>query len=123
MSSRVVLETSIPGPFDYVVCNGILTQKLDVPGLAMDQFAARLIRRLFLLCERGIAFNVMTTKVNFFSNNLYYRNPSELLAWCMNELSPYVKLDHSYPLYEYTVYVYRDGIVKPSASGEDKEAR
>lgn len=102
-----IFEVGITKRFDYVVCNGILTQKLDVPGLVMDEFAGRLIHRLFELCEKGIAFNVMTTKVNYFSNNLYYRNPAELLAWCMTEITPRVKLDHAYPLYEYTVYLYR----------------
>ncbi len=93
--------------FDYVVCNGILTQKLDVPGLVMDDFAHKLIRRMFELCEKGIAFNVMTTKVNYFANNLYYRNPSELLSWCISEITPYVRLDHAYPMFEYTMYLYR----------------
>lgn len=92
--------------FDYVVCNGILTQKLDAPGLEMDRFASRLIRRLFSLARCGAAFNVMTTKVNHFANNLYYRNPAELLAWCMSEITPHIRLDHSYPLYEFTVYLY-----------------
>lgn len=96
--------------FDYVVCNGILTQKLETPGLEMDLFAAQLIRRMFSLCEVGVAFNVMTTKVNYFANNLYYRNPSELFAWCLSEISPHLKLDHSYPLYEYTVYLYRNPV-------------
>ncbi len=96
--------------FDYVVCNGILTQKLEAAGLDMDRFAAKLIRRLFELCRRGAAFNVMTTKVNFFANNLYYRNPAELLAWCLSELTPHVRLDHSYPLYEYTLYLYHEPI-------------
>lgn len=105
-----VLEHEFGGKFDYVVCNGILTQKLDVSGLQMDAFAARLIRRLFELCEVGVAFNVMTTKVNFYSNNLYYRNPAELLAWCMSEVTPHVRLDHAYPLYEYTVYLYRNPV-------------
>lgn len=93
--------------FDYVVCNGILTQKLDTPGLEMDQFAGELIRRLFSLASGGVAFNVMTTKVNHFSNNLYYRNPAELFAWCLTEITPHIRIDHSYPLYEYTVYLYR----------------
>src|SRR5262249_8830373 len=101
-----VLAHEFAGPFDYVVCNGILTQKLQAPGLEMDRFAARLIRRLFALCRRGAAFNVMTTKVNFFANNLYYRNPAELLAWCLSEVTPHVRLDHAYPLFEYTMYLY-----------------
>jgi SAM-dependent methyltransferase len=94
--------------FDYVVCNGILTQKLDTAALEMDQFAAQLIRKMFSLCKVGIAFNVMTTKVNYFSNNLYYRNPAELFSWCLSEISSHIKLDHSYPLYEYTLQIYRE---------------
>jgi SAM-dependent methyltransferase len=93
--------------YDYLVCNGILTQKLDASGSDMDEFAGLLIRRMFSLCRKGIAFNVMTTKVNHFANNLYYRNPAELFAWCLTELTRYVRIDHAYPLYEYTMYLYR----------------
>lgn len=111
-----VLEYAPGRRFDYVVCNGILTQKLGAPGLEMDRYAGRVIRRLFELCEVGAAFNVMSTKVNFFADNLYYRNPAELLAWCLTELTPSVRLDHAYPLYEYTLYLYRepDSLERPA---------
>jgi len=102
-----ILEWNAAGQYDYVVSNGILTQKLDVPGAEMDEYASLLIRRMFSLCGRGIAFNVMTTKVNYFANNLYYRNPAELFAWCMTELTRHIRIDHAYPLYEYTMYLYR----------------
>ena len=103
-----VLEVDFEQKYDYVVCNGILTQKLSIPALDMDEYAHKLIRRMYDLCLKGIAFNVMTTKVNYFVNNLYYRNPAELLAWCMSEISRHVKLDHAYPLFEYTIYIYRE---------------
>jgi len=93
--------------FDYVVCNGILTQKLNVGIKDMDHFAQDAIRKMFTLCRRGIAFNVMSTHVNFMTDRLYYRNPIELLSWCMCELSPHARLDHAYPLYEYTIYLFR----------------
>lgn len=102
-----ILEIQTFRQFDYVVCNGILTQKLETPGLEMDLYACKLIRRIFELCKKGAAFNVMTTKVNFFSNNLYYRNPAELLSWCLSEITPHIKLDHAYGIYEYTIYLYR----------------
>lgn len=105
-----VMTHTFGNDFDYVVCNGILTQKLDTPGLEMDRFASGLIRRLFSLTRCGMAFNIMTTKVNYFANNLYYRNPAELLAWCMTEITPYIKIDHSYPLFEYTVYLNREPV-------------
>ncbi|RMG24560.1 MAG: class I SAM-dependent methyltransferase [Methanobacteriota archaeon] len=117
-----ILEVDFGRRFDYVVCNGILTQKLDVPGMVMDRFAGRLIRRMFDLCYKGIAFNVMTTKVNYFSNNLYYRNPAEMLSWALSEITPYIKIDHSYPLYEYTMYLYREGILGPFYDDGDRKS-
>jgi len=102
-----ILEIEENQSFDYVICNGILTQKLETEGQLMDLYAGRLIRKMFSMCRSGIAFNVMTTKVNYFSNNLYYRNPAELFSWCLSEITPYIKLDHAYPLYEYTISLYR----------------
>lgn len=94
--------------FDYVVCNGILTQKLDSSIFEMDKYAKKIVKKMYELCEIGIAFNLMTTHVNYFASNLFYRNPIELLAWCMTEITPKVRLDHAYPLFEYTIYLYRE---------------
>ena len=94
--------------FDYLICNGVLTQKLSASVRDMDLFLRLFVSKMFDLCNIGIAFNVMTTHVNFMAPNLYYRNPVELLGWCMSALTPKVRLDHAYPMYEYTVYLYRD---------------
>lgn len=94
--------------FDYVVCNGIFTQKLEVSIKAMDQYMQTIVARMFDLWRIGIAFNVMTTHVNFIAPNLYYRNPAELLGWCMSTPTSRVRIDHAYPLFEYTVYLYRE---------------
>lgn len=94
--------------FDFVICNGILTQKLDTPALEMDAYASNLIKKMFRQCNVGIAFNIMTTKSNFYSNNLYYRNPGEVMSWCLSEITPYVKIDHTYPYYEFTTYLYKN---------------
>ncbi|MFC5469725.1 class I SAM-dependent methyltransferase [Cohnella suwonensis] len=93
--------------FDYVVCNGILTQKLQTSHLEMEKYLKQIVEKMFALCRIGIAFNVMTTKVNFMAPNLFYLNPVELFAYCMNQFGGKVKVDHSYPLYEYTVYIYK----------------
>ena len=94
--------------FDYVVCNGILTQKLSTEIKKMDKYAKDLITKMFDLCIHGIAFNIMSNKVNFMADNLYYRSPVEMISFCLDELSHNIKLDHAYPLYEYTIYVYKD---------------
>ena len=107
-----IIEEDITN-FDYIVCNGILTQKLTATTLEMNHFANKLIKKMFKHCKIGIAFNIMSTHVNFQKDNLYYRNPAELMAWCMSELTPHVKFDCSYGLiYEYTVFLYKKTSLK-----------
>jgi 2-polyprenyl-3-methyl-5-hydroxy-6-metoxy-1,4-benzoquinol methylase len=102
-----VLNLPATRRYDYVICNGILTQKLTATHLEMNDYAAALIRKMFALCNKAVAFNVMSTHVNFQVDNLYYRSPVEMLAFCLAELTRKVRLDHAYPLYEYTMYLYR----------------
>ncbi|HOX52647.1 MAG TPA: class I SAM-dependent methyltransferase [Fibrobacteria bacterium] len=93
--------------FDYVVCNGILTQKLQVGQQEMEEYACDLVKRMFSLARRGIAFNIMSDRVNFTVPNLFYKDPLWMTRYCMDNLSRKTVLDHAYPLYEYTLYVYR----------------
>lgn len=103
-----ILENKDIEEYDYIVCNGILTQKLETSLLDMDNFAKLLIKKMFSICKKGICFNIMSTYVNFFVANLHYKHPTEVVNFCFSELSHNVKLDHSYGLYEYTVYVYKN---------------
>ncbi|MBA3831422.1 MAG: class I SAM-dependent methyltransferase [Chthoniobacterales bacterium] len=104
---RDVFDGEANDRYDYVICNGILTQKLTTSIREMDSYAQEMIRRLFQLCRCGVAFNLMTNKVNFTVDNLYYRSPVEILAFCFADITDKVKLDHSYRLHDYTVYLYR----------------
>jgi 2-polyprenyl-3-methyl-5-hydroxy-6-metoxy-1,4-benzoquinol methylase len=114
-SSGDILETSGTEEYDFLVCNGILTQKHDFSIPEMERYAKEVITRMYALCRHGIAFNMMSTRVNFTVGNLYYQNPVELLGWLLTEVSPRVTLDHGYSslasgigkYYDFTVYVYK----------------
>jgi 2-polyprenyl-3-methyl-5-hydroxy-6-metoxy-1,4-benzoquinol methylase len=101
--------------FDYVICNGIMTLKhASTSIIEMETFCRQLIKKMFDLCERGIAFSMMSSRVNFMADNLYYQNPSELLAWLLSEVSPRVILDHGYSslgkegkFYDFIAHVYK----------------
>lgn len=111
-----VFDLDASGGYDFVVCNGILTQKLDVTIPAMEEYTRRLVRKMFELCRIGIAFNMMSTRVNFMVDNLYYQSPSELLAWLLTDMTPRVRLDHGYSslgsgkgkYYDFNVYAYKN---------------
>lgn len=111
-----ILEFEGEGIYDFLICNGILTQKHDVKIPEMERYAKEIVRKLFSLCRHGIAFNMMSTRVNFTVGNLYYQNPAELLTWLLTEVSPRVVVDHGYSslasgvgkFYDFTVYAYKD---------------
>lgn len=93
-------------PFDYVFCNGLLTQKLTASHLEMDHYARGIIARLYAVCSRGAAVNMISNRVNYFADNLFYKSPVEALGFCMG-LGAQVRLDHTYTPYEFAVYMYR----------------
>jgi 2-polyprenyl-3-methyl-5-hydroxy-6-metoxy-1,4-benzoquinol methylase len=102
--------------YDFVICNAILTQKYDISLPEMEKHTKRLVRKMFELCRHGIAFNMMSTRVNFMVENLYYQNPADLLTWLLAEISPRVRLDHGYSslanekgkFFDFTIYAYKD---------------
>lgn len=102
-----ILETNLEQGFDFVICNGILTQKLDISIRDMDLYARQLIQRMWELSKKGIVFNVMKSQVDFMNDNLYYKSPLEMIAYCMTLTNKFV-LDSSYPLYEYSIYLYKN---------------
>lgn len=114
--ARDVFDITQDAAYDFVVCNGILTQKLAFSIPEMEQYARRLIKKMFALCRHGVAFNMMSTRVNFTAGHLYYQNPAEMLTWLLTEISSQVRLDHGYcglpdgnpRLYEFTTYVYKN---------------
>ena len=56
---------------------------------------------------KGIAFNFLTSYVDYRSEILYYQDPAEMLTFCLDNFGKNVKLVHDYPLYEFTIIVYK----------------
>ena len=92
--------------FDYVFCNGLLTQKLTASHLEMDRYARDIIARLYALSTTGAVANLISNRVNYFADNLFYKSPVEALGYCMG-LGARVRLDHTYAPFEFAVYMYR----------------
>lgn len=84
---------------------------------AWQAYVQHVVLQLAQRSRRGLAFNLMTTFVDFRQENLFYADPCVFFEFCKREISPYVALLHDYPLYEWTMLVHhRDAVV--SGSGE-----
>jgi cyclopropane fatty-acyl-phospholipid synthase-like methyltransferase len=95
--------------FDYTVVCG----SFNVGYGDNNSYIPAALRLLFAATKRGLAFNLMSTYVDYFDPGLYYAEPEVIFAYCKEELSPAVTLRHDYLLkpdtvpYEFTVYVHR----------------
>lgn len=90
---------------DFSFVSGTFNVKVD----ASDEDWSRYVReRLLQLSEKsrvGLAFNMLTTHVDWRKDDLFYADPAEFFDFAKRELGRYVTLVHGYPLWEWTMVV------------------
>lgn len=104
-----ITKDEIPGGYDYILLSGVFNNKMD----DNRSFMLNAIKKMFNACNKGIAFNAMSTYVDFMVDDLYYTNPVEVFDFCKKELSKKVTLRHDYLVkensipFEYAMYIYK----------------
>lgn len=112
VKNRDILKESAPGKYDFVVLSGTLNMPGDVESEEWEKFSLSLISSMYGMCNKAIAFNFLTSHRTYSSPGVHYFDPSELLDYCIKNLSRFVELKHNYPLYEGTITVYRESYVQ-----------
>lgn len=93
--------------FDYIILNGVLTEKQNLTFDEMWDYARELLSAVFRRARCGIAFNVMSKQVDWERDDLFHL-PMDLLAgFLTRELSRHFIFRSDYGLYEYTTCLYR----------------
>jgi SAM-dependent methyltransferase len=104
-----VLASPSPLPTaTYVVANGVLTYKADLAHSEMWQYAQQFLERAYSMARRGLAFNVMTTHLDWERDDLFHVPFDTMAGFVRQTLSRHFVFRQDYGAYEYTVYVYRD---------------
>lgn len=100
----------LPNGNDFVMLSGVFNNRMP----DNKSFMEATLHRMFVAAEKGIAFNAMTSYVDYHDENLYYVDPMEVFAFCKNELGGHPVLRHDYVLsengfpFEFAVYVYKE---------------
>jgi hypothetical protein len=94
--------------FDYIVMNGVLTEKLDLTFDEMFTYSSQVLTAIFSKARRGIAFNLMSKQVDWERDDLFHLSMDQLASFLSNNLSRHFVFRSDYGLYEYTVYVYHE---------------
>ena len=89
--------------FDYVLSSGIFYLRQAMPMVYLEA----MVRRMFALCRRGVAFNTLSTKALQRHGDEFYADPAEVLTICL-EITPRAVLRHDYLPNDFTVYLYRE---------------
>lgn len=92
---------------DYVVMNGVFTEKRSLSFDAMFDHLQRVVARVFAAASVGIAFNVMSSHVDWERAELFHLPMDVLAAFLVRDLTRNFVFRNDYGLYEYTAYVYR----------------
>lgn len=100
---RDILDQGLDGEFDYVFISAMFNNNL--PGMTV--FLEEMITTAFAKCRLGLAFNFLSDRVNFRGPAMAYHDPARVLTFCMDQLSPRVRMEHHYERCDVSVFVYR----------------
>jgi SAM-dependent methyltransferase len=92
---------------DYIVMNGVFTEKRSLTFDEMLAYFERTLIAAFAKAERGIAFNVMSKHVDWERDDLFHLPFDTLARTLIRGLTRNFVIRNDYGLYEYTTYVYR----------------
>lgn len=106
---RDILAEGVPEDFDYILINGVFNNLVKNNWELMKA----LLKNLFYHTRIALAFNALSTYVDYFDAELFYVSPEKVFRFCKEELSPFVTLKHDYQIkpgiipFEFTVYTYK----------------
>lgn len=104
-----LLTDEFPQGYDTFFVCGVFNNKMP----NNFEFMETVLRKAFSAAKRHVAFNAMSTYVDFEATDLYYTDPREVFDFCKRHLTRRVNLRHEYlvrddrPPFEYTIYLYK----------------
>lgn len=93
-------------PVDYIVMNGVFTEKRDLSFDEMYNYFTQMLEKVFPLAKRGIAFNTMSKSVDWEREDLFHLSIDLLTSFLSKKLNRNFIIRNDYGLYEFTTYVY-----------------
>lgn len=97
---------------DFVVSSGVFNLPGGTPLVDWKQFVFDAVDAMFRMSNKAISFNMLTTYSTFSDPNLFYMDPKEMVDYCIRKHSRFVSLDQGYPLFEWTLTVWKPEAVE-----------
>lgn len=108
-------------PADWVIFPGTFYHLASTNTFQMARAIEAGLTNGFASCRKGIAVNFVTTEVEYRKKGLMYLSPAKTLSFALLHLSRFASVDHSSPLFEFSLTVLREDWV--AAQYSQKEFR
>lgn len=97
-------------PAEVVVASGTYNVKLSVDSEEWTHYVLGDLKLLWQKANFGMSVNFLSdlSEVERREPRLFYAIPQGILAFCLNEISPLVFLDHAHSPWEFTVTIFRE---------------
>lgn len=92
---------------DYVIMNGVFTEKRELSFDAMFEYMQTTLSLIFSKVRVGMAFNVMSKQVDWERDDLFHLPMDVLATYLCRDVTRNFIIRNDYGLYEYTTYVYK----------------
>lgn len=102
---ELIESADVTANADYIFVSGTFNVKFGTSDEIWSLNIKETLQKLAEKATRGVAFNLLTTYVDWKQENLFYADPMEYFDFCKKNLSRNVSLIHDYPLYEWTMLV------------------
>lgn len=118
---RDILSNGINEEFDFALISGVFNNRHS----GSRDYAHDILETLFRKVRVGIAFNALSTYVDYFDEKLNYIDPLAMFDYCKTTLSSAVVLRHDYQLkdgvipYEFSMYVYKNALPLPGRNSDE----
>ncbi len=89
---------------DWVILSGALNEELHDD----SSYAQRMIARMYRLCRRGVAFNMLDARF-IQAHDLHSQHPETMLAYAQS-LCPNCVCHDDYLKNDFTIYMYREAL-------------
>ena len=93
--------------FDFVIANGVFTEKRELNFEDMWEYFQRMMLKIYPLARKGIAFNVMSKSVDWERWDLFHVSTDLMVDFIVSNFNRNFIIRNDYGLYEYTIYLYK----------------
>ena len=116
---RDILNEDVNETFDYVVLSGVFHQKGNAKHKEWIEYIEQLLAKSYAISKKGIAFNVLSPYADYYNPENFYGNLFEIQSFIVKRMSRFFKMDHSYPLFECTFYIYKKDFISKSYNSQN----